>query len=148
HDLCELVIAEVRSAITDDGTRVPSLAKIFFKNLQTTQASLVGSTFASTHFDKLSTATKMYLPQIRKELKICEAKTDKSLIDEPPEVKLKDLPPHLEYIFLESDDKLAVIIAKDLSVEEKAALIKVLKSHKQSIACQRQGKILQQDEMP
>ncbi|GJV59572.1 hypothetical protein Tco_1465672 [Tanacetum coccineum] len=40
-----------------------------------------------------------YLPEIRKELKVCEAKTDKSLIDEPLEVKLKDLPPHLEYAF-------------------------------------------------
>nr|GEY54644.1 reverse transcriptase domain-containing protein [Tanacetum cinerariifolium] len=76
----------------------------------------------------------MYLPQIRKELKICEAKNDKSLIDEPHEVELNDLPPHLEYAFLEGDDKLPVIIAKDLSVEEKAALIKVLKSHKQAIA--------------
>nr|GEZ46316.1 reverse transcriptase domain-containing protein [Tanacetum cinerariifolium] len=47
------------------------------------------------------------------ELKICEAKTDKSLIDEPPEVQLKDLPPYLEYVFLEGDDKLPVIIAKD-----------------------------------
>ncbi|GJR64795.1 hypothetical protein Tco_0010860 [Tanacetum coccineum] len=75
-----------------------------------------------------------YLPEIRKELKVCEAKTDKSSIDEPPEVELKDLPPHLEYAFLEGDDKLPVIIAKDLSVEEKAALIKVLKSHKRAIA--------------
>nr|GEZ46995.1 reverse transcriptase domain-containing protein [Tanacetum cinerariifolium] len=75
-----------------------------------------------------------YLPQVRKELKICEAKNDRSLIDEPPEVELKDLPPHLEYAFLEGDDKFPVIIVKDLSVEEKAALIKVLKSHKQAIA--------------
>ncbi|GJT01676.1 reverse transcriptase domain-containing protein [Tanacetum coccineum] len=75
-----------------------------------------------------------YLPEIRKELKVYEAKTDKSSIDEPPEVKLKDLPPHLEYAFLEGDNKLPVIIAKDLSVEEKAALIKVLKSHKRAIA--------------
>ncbi|GJS11784.1 reverse transcriptase domain-containing protein [Tanacetum coccineum] len=75
-----------------------------------------------------------YLPEIRKELKVCEAKNDKSSIDEPPEVKLKDLPPHLEYAFLEGDDKLPVIIAKDLSVKEKAALIKVLKSHKRAIA--------------
>nr|GEY10760.1 reverse transcriptase domain-containing protein [Tanacetum cinerariifolium] len=44
------------------------------------------------------------------------------------------LPPHLEYSFLEGDDKLPVIIAKDLSVEEKAALITVLKSHKRTIA--------------
>ncbi|GJW08808.1 hypothetical protein Tco_1571231 [Tanacetum coccineum] len=75
-----------------------------------------------------------YLPEIRKELKVCEAKTHKSSIDEPPEVKLKDLPPHLEYVFLEGDNKFPVIIAKDLSVEEKAALLKVLKSHKRAIA--------------
>nr|GEX22164.1 reverse transcriptase domain-containing protein [Tanacetum cinerariifolium] len=75
-----------------------------------------------------------YLPLVRKELKICEAKNNKSSIDEPPEVELKELPPHLEYAFLEGDDKLPVIIANDLSVEEKAALIKVLKSHKQAIA--------------
>nr|GEX01413.1 reverse transcriptase domain-containing protein [Tanacetum cinerariifolium] len=75
-----------------------------------------------------------YLPQVRKELKICEAKTDKSSIDEPPKVELKDLPPHLEYVFLEGDDKWPVIIAKDLSVEEKTALIMVLKSHKRAIA--------------
>ncbi|GJY70672.1 reverse transcriptase domain-containing protein [Tanacetum coccineum] len=70
------------------------------------------------------------LTQPSDKLKVCEAKTDKSSIDEPPEVELKDLPPHLEYAFLEGDNKLPVIIAKDLSVEEKAALIKVLKSHK------------------
>ncbi|GKB11688.1 reverse transcriptase domain-containing protein, partial [Tanacetum coccineum] len=75
-----------------------------------------------------------YLPEIRKELKVCEAKTNKSSIDEPLEVELKDLPPHLEYAFLEGDDKLPVIIAKDLSVEEKATLIKVLKSRKRAIA--------------
>nr|GEX11118.1 reverse transcriptase domain-containing protein [Tanacetum cinerariifolium] len=75
-----------------------------------------------------------YLPKVRKELKIYEAKSDKSSVDEPPEVKLKDLPPHLEYAFLEGDDKFSIIIAKDLSVEEKTALITVLKSHKRAIA--------------
>ncbi|GJV40404.1 reverse transcriptase domain-containing protein [Tanacetum coccineum] len=75
-----------------------------------------------------------YLPEIQKELKVCEAKNDNSSIDEPPEVELKDLPPHLEYAFLEGDNKLPAIIAKDLSVEKKAALIKVLKSHKRAIA--------------
>nr|GEV12577.1 reverse transcriptase domain-containing protein [Tanacetum cinerariifolium] len=71
-----------------------------------------------------------YLPEVRKELKSCEAKSDKFSIDEPPEVELKDLPPHIEYTFLEGDDKLLVIIAKDLSVKEKDALRTVLKSHK------------------
>ncbi|GKA35274.1 reverse transcriptase domain-containing protein [Tanacetum coccineum] len=75
-----------------------------------------------------------YLPEVQKELKVCEAKTDKSSIEEPPKVELKDLPPHLEYAFLEGDNKLPIIIAKDLSVEEKAALIKVLKSHQRAIA--------------
>nr|GEU76334.1 retrovirus-related Pol polyprotein from transposon 17.6 [Tanacetum cinerariifolium] len=75
-----------------------------------------------------------YLPEVRKELKICEAESDKSSIDEPLEVELKDLPPHLEYAFLEGDYKFLVIIAKDLSVEEKTALKTVLKSHKRAIA--------------
>nr|GEV31176.1 reverse transcriptase domain-containing protein [Tanacetum cinerariifolium] len=59
-----------------------------------------------------------------------------ALEDDPtsPEVELKDLPPHLEYAILEGDDKLPVIIVKDLSNEEKTALIKVLKSHKRAIA--------------
>nr|GEV17339.1 reverse transcriptase domain-containing protein [Tanacetum cinerariifolium] len=74
------------------------------------------------------------LPEVHKELKICEAKSDKSSIDEPTKVELKDLPPHLEYAFLEGDDKLPVIIVKVLSMEEKTALIKVMKSHKRAIA--------------
>nr|GEW57738.1 retrovirus-related Pol polyprotein from transposon 17.6 [Tanacetum cinerariifolium] len=61
-----------------------------------------------------------YMPEVHKELKICEAKSDKSLIDEPLEVELKDLPPHLEYAFLEGDDKLPAIIAKDLKDFEPA----------------------------
>nr|GEV86877.1 reverse transcriptase domain-containing protein [Tanacetum cinerariifolium] len=53
---------------------------------------------------------------------------------EPHVAELKELPPHLKYAFLEGDDKLPVIIAKDLSVEEKTALITILKSHKRAIA--------------
>nr|GEW93825.1 reverse transcriptase domain-containing protein [Tanacetum cinerariifolium] len=75
-----------------------------------------------------------YLPEVRKELKICEAKSDKSSIDEPPKVELKDIHPYLEYAFLEGDDKLLVINAKYLSVEEKTALITDLKSYKRAIA--------------
>nr|GEV39584.1 reverse transcriptase domain-containing protein [Tanacetum cinerariifolium] len=75
------------------------------------------------------------VPQILKRSFLkTEPKNEKSSIDEPPEVELKDLPPHLKYAFLEGYDKLPVIIAKDLSLEEKATLIKVLKSHKRAIA--------------
>nr|GEY62309.1 reverse transcriptase domain-containing protein [Tanacetum cinerariifolium] len=67
---------------------------------------------------------EQYLPSFKKELKVCEAKTIKSSVDEPPEVELKDLPPHLKYAFLEGGNKLPVIIAKELVDEEKYALIK------------------------
>nr|GEY25898.1 reverse transcriptase domain-containing protein [Tanacetum cinerariifolium] len=39
---------------------------------------------------------KQYMPSYKKELKVFEAKTDKSSVDEPPDVKLKDLPPYLD----------------------------------------------------
>nr|GEU96573.1 DNA-directed DNA polymerase [Tanacetum cinerariifolium] len=74
-----------------------------------------------------------HMLEVRKELKICKAKSDKSSVDKPLVVELKVLPPHLKYAFLEGDDKLPVIIAKDLSMEEKTAVITVLKSHKRAI---------------
>nr|GEW94324.1 hypothetical protein [Tanacetum cinerariifolium] len=67
---------------------------------------------------------EQYMPSFKKELKVYEAKTVKSSVDEPPEVELKDLPPHLEYAFLEGNNKLPIIIAKELGDEEKSALIK------------------------
>nr|GEV99686.1 hypothetical protein [Tanacetum cinerariifolium] len=54
--------------------------------------------------------------------------------EKPPEVELKELPPHIEYTFLGDDNKWPVIISKDLSAGEKTTLIKVLKSQKQAIA--------------
>ncbi|GJY94191.1 reverse transcriptase domain-containing protein [Tanacetum coccineum] len=50
----------------------------------------------------------------------------KSSIDDPLDLELKDLPPHLEYAYLEGTSKLPVIIAKDLKREEKEQLLKVL----------------------
>ncbi|GJT42481.1 hypothetical protein Tco_0951196 [Tanacetum coccineum] len=69
---------------------------------------------------------EQYMPGGRKELKLCEAKAVESSVNEPPEVELKELPPHLEYAFLEGDDKLPVIIAKDLKDEEKASALQAL----------------------
>nr|GFC83623.1 hypothetical protein [Tanacetum cinerariifolium] len=53
---------------------------------------------------------------------------NQSFEDEPPEVELKELPPHLEYAFLGDNGKWPVIIAKDLSSNEKTALINILKT--------------------
>nr|GFB70985.1 hypothetical protein [Tanacetum cinerariifolium] len=59
---------------------------------------------------------KDYFLSVRKDLKV---KPKKSSDDEPPEVELKELPPHLEYAFLGENEKWPVIIAKDLNVNEK-----------------------------
>ncbi|GJU88622.1 reverse transcriptase domain-containing protein [Tanacetum coccineum] len=68
------------------------------------------------------------------ELKQVDVTMIKHSIEEPPELKIKDLPSHLEYVFFEGTDKLPVIISKELKNKEKAALLKVLKSHKRAIA--------------
>nr|GEW85841.1 reverse transcriptase domain-containing protein [Tanacetum cinerariifolium] len=66
-------------------------------------------------------------------LKQGEVVKAKSSIQESSELELKDLPSYLEYAYLEGVDKLPVIIAKDLKVNEKETLLKVLKSHKRAI---------------
>nr|GFC06605.1 reverse transcriptase domain-containing protein [Tanacetum cinerariifolium] len=58
------------------------------------------------------------------DLKQGELVKEKSLIEEPPELELKELPSHLEYAYLEGADKLPVIISKDLKVNEKEDLLK------------------------
>ncbi|GJU38951.1 reverse transcriptase domain-containing protein [Tanacetum coccineum] len=68
------------------------------------------------------------------DLKQSEVTKTKSSIEEPPELELKDFPSHLEYAYLEENDKLPIIIAKGLKEDEKEALLKVLKSHKRAIA--------------
>ncbi|GKA37446.1 reverse transcriptase domain-containing protein [Tanacetum coccineum] len=65
---------------------------------------------------------------------INETEKIKSSIDDPSDLELKDLPPHLEYEYLEGISKLPFIIAKDLKRDEKEQLLKVLKSHKRAIA--------------
>nr|GEX45429.1 reverse transcriptase domain-containing protein [Tanacetum cinerariifolium] len=77
---------------------------------------------------------KDYFLKVHKDLKVIEPKKDKSSDNEPPEDELKELPPHLEYAFLGKNNKWPVIISKDLNVEEKSALIEVLKSRKKAIA--------------
>nr|GFB87270.1 reverse transcriptase domain-containing protein [Tanacetum cinerariifolium] len=47
---------------------------------------------------------KDYLPTLHNDLKVIEPKTQ-SEEDEPPKVELKELPPHLEYAFLEHSPK-------------------------------------------
>ncbi|GJW00338.1 hypothetical protein Tco_1555589 [Tanacetum coccineum] len=82
--------------------------------------------------EKLLNNDPFQLPPM--DLKQGEVIKAKPSIEEPPELELKDLPSHLEYAYLEENDKLPVIIAKGLKDDEKEALLKVLKSHKRAIA--------------
>ncbi|GJW30680.1 reverse transcriptase domain-containing protein [Tanacetum coccineum] len=63
--------------------------------------------------EKLLNNDPFQLPPM--DLKQSEVTEAKSSIEEPPELELKDLPSHLEYAFLEENDKLPVIIAKSIS---------------------------------
>ncbi|GJW39123.1 hypothetical protein Tco_0064968 [Tanacetum coccineum] len=77
---------------------------------------------------------EQYMPGVRKELKLYEAKLVESSVDEPPEVELKDLPDPILIRIFKGNDKLPFIMLKDLKDEEKAALLKVLKSPQRAIA--------------
>ncbi|GJS87497.1 reverse transcriptase domain-containing protein [Tanacetum coccineum] len=61
--------------------------------------------------------------------------TIKSSCEDPSDLELKDLPSHLEYAFLEGDDKLPIIIAKNLKDKDKTALIKVLNPWVSPVHC-------------
>nr|GEV95197.1 DNA-directed DNA polymerase [Tanacetum cinerariifolium] len=82
--------------------------------------------------EKLLNEDPCQLPSM--DLKLVEEPKEKSFVEEPPEIEIKELPSHLEYAFLEDSNKLPVIIAKNLKVDEREALINVLKSYKRAIA--------------
>nr|GEU49546.1 reverse transcriptase domain-containing protein [Tanacetum cinerariifolium] len=82
--------------------------------------------------EKLLNEDPFQLPLM--DFKLAEESKEKSFVEEPPELELKELPSHLEYAFLEDSNKLPVIIAKNLKVDEREALISVVKSHKRAIS--------------
>nr|GEV70782.1 hypothetical protein [Tanacetum cinerariifolium] len=54
--------------------------------------------------------------------------------DEKPTTKLKDLPPYLEYAFLDNNLEFPIIISSPLSAQEKELLLRVLAKHKGPLA--------------
>nr|GEV67749.1 DNA-directed DNA polymerase [Tanacetum cinerariifolium] len=77
-------------------------------------------------------------PSVEEEdLKQVDVTMTKPSIEERPKLKLKDLPSHLEYEFLEGTNKLPVTISKELKDEEKAALLRVLNDFKLAVQHQR-----------
>ncbi|GJV82906.1 retrovirus-related pol polyprotein from transposon TNT 1-94 [Tanacetum coccineum] len=101
-------------AVSTSGNPTPSLDPIF----STSSPSLTPFEEDLHLLEKLLNDNPSS-PLPLKELHVEELKIVKSSIDDPPELKLKDLPSHLEYAFLEGTDKLPVIIAKNLKEDEK-----------------------------
>ncbi|GKE96592.1 reverse transcriptase domain-containing protein [Tanacetum coccineum] len=64
--------------------------------------------------EKLLNNDPFQLPSM--DLKQSEVTKAKPSIEEPPKLELKDLPSHLEYAYLEENDKLPVIITKGLKM--------------------------------
>nr|GFB72251.1 hypothetical protein [Tanacetum cinerariifolium] len=105
---------------------------ISYKNLESlNKVDLIDATYEDYSQEVLGFADVVsnedYFPTLHKDLKVVEPK-NQSFEDEPPEVELKELRPHLEYAFLGDNGKWPVIIAKDLSFDQKTALINVLKT--------------------
>nr|GEW64564.1 reverse transcriptase domain-containing protein [Tanacetum cinerariifolium] len=69
------------------------------------------------YLEKLLNDDPSQLPPM--DLKQAEETKEKSSIKEPSKLELKELPSHLEYVFLEETDKLPMIIAKDLKDDKK-----------------------------
>nr|GEX07201.1 reverse transcriptase domain-containing protein [Tanacetum cinerariifolium] len=93
---------------------------------------LILETLLNNDPEPLSNQKDFFLT-FHKDLKVVEPKTQFEE-DEPPEVELKELPPHLEYAFLGNNGKWPVIIAKDPSSNEKTDLINVLKTQKKALS--------------
>ncbi|GKF05113.1 reverse transcriptase domain-containing protein, partial [Tanacetum coccineum] len=98
-DFLLLEEADTFLAIADDPTS-PEVDEAYYD--PEGDILLLESLLNSDHSPSLN--QESYLPEIKKELKVC--KSAESSIDEPPEVELKDLPPHLEYAFLADNNKL------------------------------------------
>ncbi|XP_022004169.1 uncharacterized protein LOC110901668 [Helianthus annuus] len=74
-------------------------------------------TYVSTHFK--GTIEEIDSAQIDRE----DAEKSKPLVEDPPSLELKELPPHLEYAFLDEERRLPVIISSSLTDEEKASCL-------------------------
>ena len=57
----------------------------------------------------------------------------KPSIEEPPTLKLKPLPSHLKYAFLEKNYKLPIIISSSLIDLQENKLLRILKEHKKAL---------------
>nr|GEZ39101.1 DNA-directed DNA polymerase [Tanacetum cinerariifolium] len=88
---------------------------------------------------------KDYFPTVHQDLKVIEPKNNKTSDDEPPEVELKEFPPHLEYAFLRENNKWPKAIAWKLTdikgIDPEFCSHKILLEDNYSPKVQRQRRV-------
>nr|GEX27173.1 reverse transcriptase domain-containing protein [Tanacetum cinerariifolium] len=114
---CEEYLLEVLgfSDVVSDEVSTPYYEPIVLNSSQNLTPFNESDFLLMEEADAFISNQKDYFLSVRKDLKVVEPK-NQSFDDEPPEVELKELPPHLEYAFLGENEKWPVIIAKDLNV--------------------------------
>nr|GEW50390.1 hypothetical protein [Tanacetum cinerariifolium] len=127
----EIILRHDDQSLTLKCGDTPSILYNNFESLN--KVDLIDATSLLNNDPEPPSNQKDYFLSVRKDLKVVEPK-NQSFDDEPPEVELMELPPRLEYAFLGDNEKWPIIIAKDLNINEKTALINVLKSRKKEIA--------------
>ncbi|KAK4726944.1 hypothetical protein R3W88_031861 [Solanum pinnatisectum] len=80
------------------------------------------------------TGAHSYVPKkLDLDLKNRPSPPTKPSIEEPPLLELKQLPSHLRYVYLGTNNTLSVILATDLNEEQVQEVIKVLRRYKRAI---------------
>ncbi|GJX88919.1 reverse transcriptase domain-containing protein [Tanacetum coccineum] len=79
-------------------------------------SDVISSGNHTPYYDSIVSTVSSTLTPFGDNLKIYEANNENSLVNEPPEVELKELPPHLEYAFLEDSQ---TTMAGNFIVKEK-----------------------------
>ncbi|KAJ8755397.1 hypothetical protein K2173_019195 [Erythroxylum novogranatense] len=115
---------ELQQDSLDAGLHSFDLGKGFSVHVSGKQEGLVTTTHQETDFTRDERGSDLFSLELYKLI---------PSIMQPPVLELKPLPATLKYAFLESDERLPVIIASTLSQTEEERLMNVLKEHKRAI---------------
>ncbi|CAL1382713.1 unnamed protein product [Linum trigynum] len=119
-DYCDIIADfETTLAITSAGTNDVLERCIFLGEQASQELQLQEQLVALEHCEFL---------EVEKSFKPISSSTRiTTSLEEPPELELKPLPPHLEYAFLWEGNKLPIIISSILTPEKKIRLVALLK---------------------
>ncbi|KAJ8763777.1 hypothetical protein K2173_003559 [Erythroxylum novogranatense] len=108
----------------DAGLHSLDLGKKFSVHVSGKQERLATTAYQETDFTSKERGSDLFSLELHKLI---------PSVVQPPELELKPLPTTLKYAFLESNERLPVIIASTLSHIEEERLMNVLREHKRAI---------------